>query len=86
MFCFLLLLLGLIFSQYGQSWREMRRFTLQALRDFGMGKASLEEKMLVEVDALTQFLRELKGEPVAFARPVQRLVGNVICAVIFGKR
>ena len=34
----LVLISGIIFSAYGQSWRELIRFTIQALRDFGVGK------------------------------------------------
>ena len=50
---------------HNTKWKVMRRFTLQTLRDFGVGKSSIEEKIMVEVDAATQFLVETKGEPTA---------------------
>lgn len=77
---------GIVFCAYGQSWREQRRFTLQALRDFGVGKKSIEENIATEVDALSTCLRETSGKPVAFIRPVQKLVANVIFGIVFGKR
>ena len=81
-----LLISGIIFSAYGQSWRELRRFTIQALRDFGVGKTSLEEKILNEVDALTTYLKNTDGKPLVFNRPIQKLVGNVIFGIVFGRR
>jgi len=77
---------GIVFSAYGQSWRELRRFTIQALRDFGVGKTSLEEKVATEVDALTTYLKNTNGKPLEFNRPIQKLVGNVIFGIVFGKR
>ena len=82
----LFLISGIVFSAYGQSWRELRRFTIKALRDFGVGKTSLEEKVATEVDALTAYLKNTDGKPLAFNRPIQKLVGNVIFGIMFGKR
>ena len=82
----LVLISGIIFSAYGQSWRELRRFTIQALRDFGVGKISLEEKVATEIDALSTYLKNTDGKPLVFNRPIQKLVGNVIFGIVFGKR
>lgn len=77
---------GIIFSQWGQSLKDCRRFALQALRDFGVGKISLEQNIETEVEALTAYLKETKGEPISFSRPVQKLVANVIFEIVFGRR
>ena len=42
---------GILFSD-GQNWHEMRRFTLRNLRDFGMGKTSLEGVVQREITEL----------------------------------
>ena len=64
----------------------MRRFTLQTLRDFGVGKSSIEDKIMVEIDASTTVLQETKGQPLVVAPLLQNIVGNVIYGIIFGQR
>lgn len=39
----------------------MRRFTISTLRDFGMGKTSLEDKIHEECDALVDTFKSFKG-------------------------
>ena len=64
----------------------MRRFTLQTLRDFGVGKSSLEEKIMVEVEAATQYLKDTNKQPSEMTSLLQMVIGNVIYGIIFGKR
>lgn len=51
---------GIIFAN-GDSWKEMRRFALTTLRDFGMGKRTAEEKIIEECHYLTKMFEEHKG-------------------------
>ena len=64
----------------------MRRFTLQTLRDFGVGKSSLEDKIMTEVDAATQYLRDTNTEPTEMTPVLQMAIGNIIYGIVFGKR
>jgi hypothetical protein len=51
-----LVFLGILFSE-GHNWNEMRRFTLRNLRDFGMGKTSLEGLVQSEITELMDHLQ-----------------------------
>ncbi|XP_056419942.1 cytochrome P450 2H2-like [Hyla sarda] len=51
---------GVIFA-YDENWKMMRRFTLSALRDFGMGKGAIERKISEESDFLVKRIRCYKG-------------------------
>ena len=64
----------------------MRRFTLQTLRDFGVGKSSIEDKIMVEINAAADVLQSKKNQPLIIAPLLQNIVGNVIYGIIFGQR
>ncbi|XP_009461450.1 PREDICTED: cytochrome P450 2C5-like [Nipponia nippon] len=75
-----------IVSNNEKKWRELRRFTLSTLRDFGMGKSSMSQRVQQEAQHLVELLANLKGntfEPVTMFR---HAVANVICSVVFGSR
>ncbi|KAI6195869.1 Cytochrome P450-33C9 [Aphelenchoides besseyi] len=42
---------GVIFTE-GESWKEQRRFALQFLRDFGLGKNMMQERIIDEIAML----------------------------------
>ncbi|XP_060062288.1 cytochrome P450 2J2 isoform X2 [Erinaceus europaeus] len=76
---------GLIMST-GQIWKEQRRFTLTTLRNFGLGKKSLEERIQEEAQHLVQAIMEENGQPFDPHFKINNAVSNIICSVTFGER
>uniref|UniRef100_UPI0037E88B3B cytochrome P450 2K4-like isoform X1 n=1 Tax=Semicossyphus pulcher TaxID=241346 RepID=UPI0037E88B3B len=76
---------GILWSN-GDSWKEMRRFSLTNLRDFGMGKRASEDKIIEECDPLIELFKKFKGKSFDTTQPVYYPVSNIICSVVYGSR
>lgn len=51
---------GILFAN-GESWKEMRRFALSNMKDFGMGKKGSEEKIIEETRNLIEVFEKFDG-------------------------
>ncbi|NP_001005963.2 cytochrome P450 2K16 [Danio rerio] len=76
---------GIIFAN-GESWREMRRFALTNLRDFGMGKKKIEEKIIEETCHLREEFEKFEGKPFETAQLMNYAASSVISSIVYGRR
>ncbi|CAI4223962.1 unnamed protein product [Auanema sp. JU1783] len=71
----------------GDFWRDHRRFTLHQLRDLGLGKNAMEERVLIEVEELTKSLLQKKNGRVEKMQDIIDIgVGSIINQLLFGYR
>lgn len=70
-------LLGVTFTD-GPMWKMHRRFTLMTLRNFGMGKLSMQTRILKEASYFTSYLERNAGNKPDSQKPIQ-LVSSGLC-------
>ncbi|XP_070685957.1 cytochrome P450 2G1-like [Pempheris klunzingeri] len=70
----------------GERWRQLRRFTLTTLRDFGMGRKGMEEWIQEESTHLVARINCTKAKPFDPTILLSHTVSNVICCMVFGER
>ncbi|XP_027698516.1 cytochrome P450 2C23-like [Vombatus ursinus] len=76
---------GIIFS-HGEKWKQIRRFSLMTLRNFGMGKRSIEERIQEEAQFLLEELRKTNSQPFDPTFILGCAPCNVISSILFHQR
>ncbi|KAL8173111.1 UNVERIFIED_CONTAM: hypothetical protein K2H54_040175 [Gekko kuhli] len=91
---------GIVFSN-GENWKVMRRFAITTLRDYGMGKKTIEDKIVEECRFLIQKFESFDGEisvkqqtkfesfegkPFETTTIMNAAVANIIASILLNKR
>ena len=76
---------GILFAS-GEQWHRNRRFSLKALRDFGMGKTAIVSNIQEEVRHFLEEVELKKAQPFEPNRLLSNAISNVICTLVFGRR
>ncbi|XP_058269287.1 cytochrome P450 2M1-like isoform X2 [Hemibagrus wyckioides] len=70
----------------GERWKQLRRFTLLTLKNFGMGRHTIEDKVKEEASCLVQSFSTFGDSAFNPGIIINKAVCNVICSIIFGQR
>ncbi|XP_078310753.1 cytochrome P450 2B4-like [Crassostrea virginica] len=71
----------------GEEWRRQRRFALQMMKNFGVGKKSHEKIILDEAKMLCEEFATREGQPIDDVKAMMTItISNVIHHVTFGFR
>lgn len=76
---------GYPMSLEGDEWVENRRFCIQALRDIGFAKPSIQNDILDECHRLIERISESDGQPIAIEELMLPSVSNNAVAPVFGE-
>ncbi|KAF3835025.1 hypothetical protein F7725_027583 [Dissostichus mawsoni] len=75
-----------LFVSNGETWKRQRRFALSTLRNFGVGKNTMEQSICEEIRHLQEEIEKEKGQPFSPAGLFNNAVSNIICQLVMGKR
>ncbi|KAM3609433.1 uncharacterized protein V6R79_014725 [Siganus canaliculatus] len=77
---------GIILVDSNSKWKEHRRFALMTMRNFGLGKTSMEERIHGEIQHTIKALEENNGKTMSPEVMFHNAASNIICQVLFGRR
>ncbi|XP_013911887.1 PREDICTED: cytochrome P450 2F3-like isoform X2 [Thamnophis sirtalis] len=76
---------GIVYGT-GERWRQLRRFAIGTLKNFGMGKRSMEQRIKEEAQFLVSEFRKTQGRPFDPTFFLSCAGSNIICSLVFGER
>uniref|UniRef100_A0A3P8U1K4 Cytochrome P450, family 2, subfamily X, polypeptide 9 n=1 Tax=Amphiprion percula TaxID=161767 RepID=A0A3P8U1K4_AMPPE len=77
---------GVVMIDHGPNWREHRRFALMTMRNFGMGKRSMEDRIHDEIEYTMKTLEKSIGKTLSPQVMFHHASSNIINQVLYGTR
>ena len=68
----------------GDLWKEHRKFSLTTLRNFGMGRSILEDRIQFEVQLLLKVFQSKRNNSFDPEQLLYMSISNVMCSLSFG--
>ncbi|KAL8219991.1 UNVERIFIED_CONTAM: Cytochrome P450 2G1 [Gekko kuhli] len=76
---------GVAFAN-GERWKQLRRFSITILKNFGMGKRTIEQRIQEEAQFLLEEFRKTDEKPFNPTYFLSCAASNIICSIVFGNR
>uniref|UniRef100_A0A3P8ZYU8 Uncharacterized protein n=1 Tax=Esox lucius TaxID=8010 RepID=A0A3P8ZYU8_ESOLU len=70
----------------GKRWKDLRRISLMTLKNFGMGRRTIEQRIQEEAKFLIKAIHEYRDSVVNPKKMICNSIGNVISSIVFGHR
>lgn len=77
--------LGLISSE-GELWKHQRRFVLHSLKDSGMGRLGMQEKIGDELSHVIKIIRDSNSCPITIHELLEKATANILFSLAFSKQ
>ncbi|XP_066268630.1 cytochrome P450 2U1-like [Branchiostoma lanceolatum] len=77
---------GVIHVPYGPFWKQHRKSTLLKMREIGVDKPVLDQKIAEEGQSLVQEITKKEGRPFDMTKLIQTAVSNIISTMLCGTR
>ncbi|XP_077195440.1 cytochrome P450 2D14-like [Paroedura picta] len=77
---------GILMASNSTGWKEQRRFFFSTMKDIGMRKKTLENRIYEEARYLCSEFKSKEGAPFDPEPLLSKAIGNIICIFIFGER
>ncbi|XP_029008892.1 cytochrome P450 2F5-like isoform X1 [Betta splendens] len=77
---------GMAMAGFNSSWKEHRRFGVMTMRNLGLGKQSMEVKILTEIRRIITHLEQSVGKDIDPHLLFHNAMSSIMCQVLFAKQ
>nr|XP_002128140.1 cytochrome P450 2D28-like [Ciona intestinalis] len=75
---------GILMTKFGSYHQEQRRFSLNKLREYGMGRRALEPTILLYSNELCERIEKFGSKPFYIDMEIYKAISSTICHIVFG--